>query len=154
VPNGQSLASEKFDYKLRWLKRAEQFFKSQMNPDERIVFLGDFNIAPDDRDVYDPVAWKDHIHCSAPERDALAQLVSFGFVDTLRMFHQQRGIYSWWDYREASFMQNKGLRIDLIYATPAMALLCKEVRIDQMERAGDKPSDHAPVIAKFDLTHL
>lgn len=149
VPNGQAVDSEKYNYKLRWLERARSFLHREMNPSERIVLLGDFNIAPDDRDVYDPIAWKNQILCSPQERSALSKLVSFGFVDTLRMFTQEGGIYTWWDYREAAFIQNKGLRIDMIYATPTMALQCKQVRIDRDEREGEKPSDHAPVIATF-----
>jgi exodeoxyribonuclease-3 len=151
VPNGQSLDSPKYPYKLDWLKRARNFLDKDFRPTDRIVLVGDFNIAPDDRDVYDPTAWRNHIHCTPPEREALAKLVSYGFVDTLRMFHQGDKLFSWWDYREGSFPQNKGLRIDLIYATPTMAMACREVRIDKAEREGEKPSDHAPVIATFSM---
>lgn len=149
VPNGQSVDSEKFPYKLNWLARARAYLDIHLNPSDPIVLVGDFNIAPDDRDVYDPIAWKNHIHCTPQERDALARLLSFGFIDTMRMFQQGAGIFSWWDYRDGSFIQNKGLRIDMIYATPSLAMRCKSVRIDMDERRGEKPSDHAPVIATF-----
>lgn len=149
VPNGQSVGSEKYQYKLEWLSRAKQFLERHHKQTDKIVLVGDFNVAPDDRDVYDPIAWHEHIHCSTKEREALASLVSFGFVDTLRMHHGDEKIFSWWDYRELSFVKNKGLRIDLIYATPPMAMRCTGVRVDRDERKGEKPSDHAPVIAEF-----
>lgn len=151
VPNGQALGSDKYAYKLKWLKQAKHFIQSNWQPSDRLVIVGDFNIAPEDRDVYDPVAWKEHIHCSAAERAALQDLLSFGFIDTLRMHEQREGVFSWWDYRELSFPRNKGLRIDLIYATAPVAALCRSVRIDKDERQGEKPSDHAPVIAHFDF---
>lgn len=151
VPNGQSVGSEKYAYKLAWLKKAKQFIQHHWKPTDKLVFVGDFNIAPDDRDVYDPVAWKEHIHCSAGERAALNDLVSVGLIDTYRMHDQSSGVFSWWDYRELSFARNKGLRIDLIYATPPAAAACRSVRIDKDERRGDKPSDHAPVIAAFEF---
>jgi exodeoxyribonuclease III len=151
VPNGQAVGTEKYAYKLAWLKKAKKFVQQHWTPSDKLVFVGDFNIAPDDRDVYDPVAWKEHIHCSAGERTALNDLVSIGFIDTFRMHDQSSGVFSWWDYRELSFARNKGLRIDLIYATPLAAASCRSVRIDKDERRGDKPSDHAPVIATFDF---
>ena len=151
VPNGQSLGSEKYAYKLAWLKQAKKFIQSHWKATDKLVFVGDFNIAPDDRDVYDPVAWKEHIHCSAGERAALNDLLSVGFIDTLRMHDQNAGVFSWWDYRELSFARNKGLRIDLIYATPPAASLCRSVNVDRDERRGEKPSDHAPVIGTFDF---
>ena len=151
VPNGQALGSDKFAYKMEWLKRAKSFLRNHWTPSDNLILVGDFNIAPDDRDVYDPIAWKEHIHCSTPERDALRDVIGFGFIDTFRMHHQEAGLHSWWDYRELSFPKNKGLRIDLIYATPPMAQRCLSARIDRDERKGDKPSDHAPVIAEFSV---
>lgn len=151
VPNGQSIDSEKYPYKLDWLSRARKFLDKNAKPHERIVLLGDFNIAPDDRDVYDPIAWKNSIHCTPLERQALKNIVDFGFIDTMRIFDQSGGIYSWWNYREGAFLQNRGLRIDIIYATLSLAMHCKSVRIDLEERTGEKPSDHAPVIASFAL---
>lgn len=149
VPNGQSVDSEKYGYKLEWLSRAKRFMTAHYKQSDKIVLVGDFNIAPDDRDVYDPIGWAGQIHCSLKEREALASLTSFGFIDTLRMHHDEGGIYSWWDYRELGFVKNKGLRIDLIYATPPMAMRCTGVRVDRDERKGEKASDHAPVIAEF-----
>lgn len=149
VPNGQAVGSDKYSYKLEWLARARSFMQLHHKQSEKIVLVGDFNVAPDDRDVYDPVAWYEQILCSTAEREALKNLVSFGFIDTLRMHHDEGKMFSWWDYRELAFPKNKGLRIDLIYATPPMAMRCTGVRIDRDERKGDKPSDHAPVIATF-----
>lgn len=151
VPNGQAVGSEKYKYKLNWLQRAKSFLSRNWTPGDALVLVGDFNIAPDDRDVYDPLAWKDHIHCSADERKALNELTSFGLIDTQRIHDQSPGVFSWWDYRELSFARNKGLRIDLVYSTPGMAAKCRGVRIDRDERRGEKPSDHAPVIASFHL---
>jgi exodeoxyribonuclease-3 len=151
IPNGQSVGSEKYRYKLEWLARARAFLMQHWRPTDPLIFVGDFNIAPDDRDVYDPVAWREHIHCSSGERKALEALVSFGLIDALRMYDQSAGVFSWWDYRELSFAKDKGLRIDLIYATPPAAARCRNVRVDRDERRGEKPSDHAPVIATFDL---
>ncbi len=149
IPNGQSVGSEKYLYKLEWLSRAKQFLEQNYKQSDKIVLVGDFNVAPDDRDVHDPRAWYEQILCSTKERQALAALVSFGFVDTLRMHHGDEKIFTWWDYRELSFVKNKGLRIDMIYATPSMAMRCTSVRVDRDERKGEKPSDHAPVIAEF-----
>jgi exodeoxyribonuclease III len=151
VPNGQAFGSEKYLYKMQWLKRAKSFLARHWKTSDSLVLVGDFNIAPDDRDVHDPIAWKEHIHCSTEERNALAELTAFGLIDTFRMHEQAAGLFSWWDYREMSFARNKGLRIDLIYATPPAAAQCKSVRIDRDERRGEKPSDHAPVSAIFDV---
>ena len=150
VPNGQSFGSDKYAYKMQWLNRAKSFLNRHWSPSSAVVLVGDFNIAPDDRDVYDPVAWKDHIHCSPDERRALGELVAFGLIDTFRMHEQGDSLFSWWDYREMSFSRNKGLRIDIIYCTPPQAAKCRRVTIDREERSGEKPSDHAPVTAVFD----
>jgi exodeoxyribonuclease III len=149
VPNGQAIGHDKFLYKMQWLKRAKNYLQKNFNSAQKIVLVGDFNIAPDDRDVYDPIAWKGHIHCSDTERDALKELQSFGFIDTLRIHHQQKDIFSWWDYREMSFLKNRGLRIDMIYATPKMAMHCKAASIVREMRAKERPSDHAPVVSIF-----
>jgi len=151
-PNGQSLGSEKFAYKMDWFARLRRHFDANYQKSDRIVITGDFNIAPEDRDVWDPVAWKEHIHCSSGERAALAEVVGFGLYDTFRLHHKDAGLFSWWDYRELSFQQNKGLRIDLIYATRPLAGVCVRTQIDRNERKGEKPSDHAPVIAEFKLS--
>ena len=151
VPNGQSLGSEKFLFKLDWLHRMRKYLEAKFSPRDKIVLVGDFNIAPDDRDVYDPVGWKEHIHCSAQERESLSLVTRFGFIDTFRIHNQKNGQFSWWDYRDGSFLENRGLRIDLIFATPSMALKCKGSRIAFEQRSKERPSDHAPVESFFDI---
>jgi exodeoxyribonuclease-3 len=151
VPNGQAVGSEKFLYKLQWLKRAKSWLSERTSPSSPVLVVGDFNIAPDDRDVYDPILLTEHLHCSAAERHALRDFIDWGFIDLLRIHTQQSGVYSWWDYRELSFVKDKGLRIDLLYGTAPIARKCKVVRVDRNERKGDRPSDHAPVIAEFIL---
>lgn len=148
-PNGQEPGSEKFAYKMEWFKRLRAYLNKAHKPSQPIIIVGDFNVAPEDRDVFDPIGWKDHIHCTKEERDVLANMVAFGFVDTFRQLHEDAGLYSWWDYREASFPQNKGLRIDMIYGTKPMAARLDASRIDRNERKGELPSDHAPVISTF-----
>jgi len=113
------------------------------------MFCGDFNIAPADADVYDPVAWKDQVLCHPLERRALDEVVSLGFVDLFRKFHQQDNQFTWWDYRQLGFPKNRGLRIDHMYCSRALADRCVEIFIDRDERKGSAPSDHAPVVAVF-----
>lgn len=151
VPNGQELGSEKFAYKIAWLRRLRAYFDKNLDPDSKVLIAGDFNIALDERDVYDPVRYVDHIHFTKEERDNLAYFLEFGLVDTFRLHHQEAGLYSWWDYRELSFPLNKGLRIDYVYVTDALAEKCVASGIDRDERKGEKPSDHAPVWAEFSL---
>ena len=151
-PNGQALGTEKFAYKLDWFIRLRRYLDSNHNRTEKIALVGDFNITPEDADVYDPIALKEQIHTSSQERAALKQVVGFGFYDTFRLHHKEAGLFSWWDYRQMAFPQNRGLRIDMIYATPPLAQQSTGARIDREERKGDKPSDHAPVIADFDLS--
>ena len=153
-PNGQAPGTEKFAYKMDWFARLRRYLDKNHSRSEKIALVGDFNVAPEDRDVYDPIALKDHIHTTAAERVALKQIVGFGFYDTFRLHHQDSGLYSWWDYRQGSFQQNRGLRIDMIYSTPALAELSTGARVDREEREGEKPSDHAPVIAEFDWNPL
>jgi len=150
-PNGQAPGSEKFGYKLDWFSRLRKYLDRNHRLTDKIALVGDFNVAPEDLDVYDPVALKDHIHTTKAERSSLKQVIGFGFYDTFRLHHKEAGLYSWWDYRQNSFVQNLGLRIDMIYATPPLAEFCSASRIDRGEREGDKPSDHAPVIAEFDF---
>jgi exodeoxyribonuclease-3 len=149
IPNGQSVGSEKYIYKLEWFQRLRKYLDTHHKPDDLIALTGDFNVAPADIDVYDPVSWREHIHTSTRERQGLHQVASFGLVDTFRNLYPDDPGYSWWDYRQLSFPQNKGLRIDLIYATRPMAEICRGCRVDRNERKGEKPSDHAPVIAEF-----
>ena len=147
VPNGEDLTSEKFPYKLAWYRRLRAFLERTSRRDAELVVCGDMNVTTDDRDVCDPAKWAGHIHCSADERAALAELVGFGFIDLFRKHHPDGGVYSWWDYRGVSFFKNQGLRIDHIYATPPVAERCTACTIDRNARKGQDASDHAPVIA-------
>ena len=149
VPNGQTVGSEKYQYKLRWLEALRGFLKEELESHPNLVVLGDFNIAPEDRDVYDPVKWGDAVLCSPPERQALGDLLKLGLHDVFRRFDQAEKSFSWWDYRAAGFRRNAGLRIDLILASSAMAGVCQASYIDKEPRTWERPSDHAPVIAEF-----
>jgi exodeoxyribonuclease-3 len=149
VPNGQTVGSEKFDYKLTWLKRLRAFFDANYRRDEQVLLCGDFNIAPEDRDVYSPDAWRGKVLFSAEEHEALAHLQAWGFVDAFRLHVQEGGHYTWWDYRAMAFRRNAGLRIDHIWVSPALAKLSTRAWIDRAPRKWERPSDHAPVIAEF-----
>jgi exodeoxyribonuclease-3 len=149
VPNGQAVGSEKYEYKLRWLRSLRGFLEQEMAVHGRLVVMGDFNIAPDDRDVHDPVLWKEQILCSTPEREALALLLELGLADSFRLFDQPDALFSWWDYRAAGFRRNLGLRIDLLLASRDMAACCESAWIDVAPRRVERPSDHAPVFARF-----
>ena len=149
VPNGQSVDSEKYDYKLRWLGALEAQLRQELQHHERVVVMGDFNIAPEDRDVHDPVAWEGKILCSPRERAALAGILDTGFTDTFRMFEQPEKSFSWWDYRAGGFRRNHGMRIDLILASDAMSGACTGCAIDVAPRRLPRPSDHTPVVAEF-----
>jgi exodeoxyribonuclease III len=150
VPNGQAVGTEKFAYKLAWLARWKSWVQSNADPTQPWLFCGDFNIAPDDRDVYDPAGWKDQVLCHPDERRALQDIVSLGFLDLFRKFHQEKNLYTWWDYRQLGFPKNRGLRIDHMFCSTALANRCSEIIIDRDERKGASPSDHAPVVAVFD----
>lgn len=151
VPNGQSVDSDKYAYKLRWLEALRSWLALEMKRHERLVVTGDFNIAPEDRDVHDPALWAGSVHVSEPEREALRALLALGLVDTFRLFEQPEGAYSWWDYRAFAFRRNHGLRIDLILASKTLAGRCTGCRIDREPRRAERPSDHTPVLAAFDL---
>jgi exodeoxyribonuclease-3 len=151
VVNGQEVGSEKFDYKLHWLEQVRAFLISELETHQHVVVLGDFNIAPEDRDVHDPERWRERILCSTPEREALGRILAAGFTDVFRAFDQPEGSYSWWDYRAAAFRRNRGLRIDLILASEALAGKCTASRIDRGPRGNERPSDHTPVFAEFAL---
>ncbi|MDX1480362.1 MAG: exodeoxyribonuclease III [Woeseiaceae bacterium] len=151
VPNGASLDSDKYQYKLRWLAALREFLASELETHERVVVLGDFNIAPDDRDVYDPEKWGDDVLCSPPEREALAAILKLGFVDVFRKLEPEEKAFSWWDYRRFAFQRNAGLRIDLILADEALAKRCSGCYIDRDPRSWERPSDHTPVVAQFDV---
>ncbi len=151
VVNGQEVDSEKYHYKLTWLQHVSAYIKAQLQRYPRMVILGDFNIAPDDRDVHDPAAWREKILCSTKERAALQDILALGFSDTFRRFEQEAASFSWWDYRAAAFRRNLGLRIDLVLASQALAERCRAAGIDKQPRSWERPSDHVPVWAEFDV---
>ena len=150
VVNGREVGSEKYEYKLRWLEAITDFVRAELGRFDRLVVLGDFNIAPEDRDVHDPEAWHEKILCSTPERNALGRLLDLGLRDTFRLFEQEEKSFSWWDYRAAGFRRNLGLRIDLILASRAMVGNCTACTIDVAPRRLTRPSDHTPVVATFE----
>lgn len=150
VPNGKAVGSEKYAYKLRWLEALRDYLARELAKHSALVVIGDFNIAPEDRDVHDPVAWEGSVLVSEAERRALRAILDLGLVDSFRLFPQEEGSFSWWDYRAAAFRRNLGLRIDLILASAALADRCKASCIDKHVRAWERPSDHAPVLAEFD----
>ena len=147
VPNGQDLTSDKFVFKLAWYKRLRRFLDRTAKATDNVVVCGDMNVTFDDRDVHDPAKWAGHIHCSADERAALAEVIAFPLVDLFRKHNPDGGIYSWWDYRSIAFFKNQGLRIDYIFATQPIADRCTACTIDRNARKGQDASDHAPVIA-------
>ena len=151
IPNGSELGSEKYRYKLEWLGHLEQFTEFLVNQYECVVLLGDFNIAPQDCDVYDPIAWEGKVLVSAQERACFENLLAHSLVDCFRMLNTADDRFSWWDYRMAGFQRNHGLRIDHILATDTLADLCSTCYIDTVPRALQRPSDHAPVVAEFDI---
>lgn len=151
VPNGQEVGSDKYEYKLRWLKALREHLAAELETHPRLLVMGDFNIAPEDRDVHDPEAWKGKVLCSEPEREALAAITGLGLEDTFRRFTDEGGVFSWWDYRAAGFRRNHGLRIDLILASRALAGDCVSSSVDVGPRRLERPSDHAPVAAEFAL---
>lgn len=149
VPNGKAIDSPSFPQKLAWLRRLRETLAADGAPDRPAAVCGDYNIAPDERDVYDPVALRGQLHFHPDEHRALAELTSLGLEDVYRRHHPEPGRYSWWDYRTLGFPRNRGLRIDLIYATPPLAARCTAAEIDVEPRGGERPSDHTPVIATF-----
>jgi len=151
IPNGQSVGSEKYEYKLSWLAALRDFLRDELSRHEKLVVLGDFNIAPANEDVYDAEKWGDAILCSPLERNALRGLLDLGLADVFRKFDQPEKSFSWWDYRAAGFRRNAGLRIDLILASDAMTKRCTASYVDKEPRAWDRPSDHAPVVAEFEF---
>lgn len=150
VVNGQAVGSDKYAYKLEWMRAVAQWLRAEQARHPALVVLGDFNVAPEDRDVHDPETWRDQVLCSAPERAALRAITDLGLADTFRLFEPGAGHYSWWDYRQAAFRRNLGLRIDLVLASAALRARCRSAGIDRAPRTWDRPSDHAPVWAEFD----
>lgn len=149
VPNGESVDSDKFRYKLAWLEALAQHLRAELVKHPRLVVVGDFNIAPEDRDVHDPQAWQGQVLFSEPERAALQQLFALGLKDSFRLFEQPEASFSWWDYRQGAFRRNRGLRIDHILSSLELASACRSCCIDVEPRRAERPSDHAPVIAEF-----
>ena len=151
VPNGEMIGSAKFDYKMRWLPALTAWLTEELKIHPKLAVLGDYNIAPDDRDVYDPQNWEGKVLCSQFERDAFNALLQIGFVDSFRLFDQPEKTYSWWDYRMLAFRRNRGLRIDHILLSKALANHCTACRVDKAPRKLERPSDHAPVIAELSI---
>ena len=149
VVNGQAVGSEKFAYKLDWLAKVREFLAAEIQRHPRMVVLGDFNIAPDDRDVHDPGAWQEQILCSTPERAALRSVLEIGLHDSFRLFENEVGHFSWWDYRQGAYRRNLGLRIDLILASDALRERCRAASIDRTPRTWERPSDHTPVLLEL-----
>ena len=147
MPNGQAVGSDKYGYKLRWLEALTAFLREELQRFPQLALLGDYNIAPDDRDVHDPAAWKDQILCSEPERAAFRQFLGLGLADAFRLFAQPEKAYSWWDYRQMGFRLNRGLRIDHILLSKPLVAACQSCVIDKAPRKLERPSDHAPVVA-------
>ncbi|HRH27994.1 MAG TPA: exodeoxyribonuclease III [Aquabacterium sp.] len=145
-PNGQAPDSEKFVYKMGWLTALNAWVRDELTRHPRLVLMGDFNIAPTDADVYDPIAWKDQIHCTVEERAHFQQLCELGLVDAFRLFDQPPKPWSWWDYRNLAFRKNQGLRIDHILVSQALQPQVAACVIDKVPRKNERPSDHAPVI--------
>ncbi len=148
-PNGQAIGSDKYEYKLKWLKALRRWLAAEMHRHPKLALLGDFNIAPEDRDVYDPVAWAGQVLCSEPERDAFRALIELGLKDAFRLFEQPEKSYTWWDYRMLGFRRNHGLRLDHILLSAELAAHCAACSIDKEPRKLERPSDHAPVITEI-----
>lgn len=151
VPNGQSVGSDKYAYKLRWMAALATWLAGELAKHPKLVVVGDFNVAPEDVDVHDPRQWEGQVLFSLPEREALKAIASIGLVDAFRLFEQPPKSFSWWDYRMLGFQKGRGLRIDHILVSDAMKVACTACTIDRDERKKKQPSDHAPVIATFAL---
>lgn len=145
VPNGAAVDSDKYQYKLHWLQQVTVFIREQLKQYPHMAVVGDFNIAPTDADVHDPIAWEGSVLVSPPERDAFSSLLTLGFQDSFRNFPQEEGSFSWWDYRQAAFRRNLGLRIDHVLLSNELNKYCLKSVIDKAPRKAERPSDHAPV---------
>ena len=150
VPNGQSVGSDKYQFKLQWMKRLRDLLDQNCNPASPVLLCGDFNVAPEERDVHDPRLWQNRILFSDAERAALQHIKDWGFTDTFRLHTEEGGHYSWWDYRAGGFRRNLGLRIDHIWVSAPLAQRNRKTWIDKETRAWERPSDHAPVVAEFE----
>jgi exodeoxyribonuclease-3 len=145
IPNGSEVGSDKYHYKLMWLAHANAFIKQQLKQYSRLAVVGDFNIAPEDKDVHDPKAWQGCVLVSPLERQAFAELLKLGLYDSFRHFTPDDSVFSWWDYRAAGFRRNAGLRIDHILLSQELMAQCSASVIDPAPRRSERPSDHAPV---------
>jgi exodeoxyribonuclease III len=148
-PNGQAPDSDKFAYKMRWLEALNGWVRTELAAHPQLVLMGDFNIAPEDRDVYDPVAWAGQIHCTPQEREHFQKLIGLGLHDAFRLFEQPPKSWSWWDYRNLAFRKNQGLRIDHILVSEALKPRVSACLIDKLPRKNERPSDHAPVVVEL-----
>lgn len=151
APNGQAVGSPAYDYKLKWYRRLRNCLSQYESAETHLLVCGDFNVAPRDEDTHDPDLWRGAIMCSEGERAAFQDLCGIGLIDTLRLHHPEGDLFTWWDYRMLSFPKNRGLRIDAVLATGALAEKCVDSGIDREMRKGKEPSDHAPIWAKFSL---
>lgn len=149
VPNGQVVGSDKFAYKLAWLRRLRRYLDHRCDPAAPLLLCGDFNIAPEDRDVHDPELWKDTVICHPEARQGLAEVTAWGLDDALRLVCADGGLYTYWDYRQLAFPRNHGLRIDHVLCSRPLSQRVREVTIDRQARKGKQPSDHAPLLVAF-----
>lgn len=149
VPNGERVGSEKYEFKLAWFGALKHYLAGELQQYPRLAVVGDFNVAPENRDVHDPRLWQNQVLFSEPERAALRALIDIGLVDVFRRFDQPPGSFTWWDYRQGAFRRNLGLRIDHILCSQALADYSRECFIDKAPRALERPSDHAPVVGRF-----
>ncbi len=149
VPNGQEVGSDKYDFKLEWLRRLTDYIATELKSHDRLALLGDFNIAPEERDVHDPAKWEATVLCSREVRQAFDKLLAFGLADVFRKFDQPEKSFSWWDYRAGAFRRDLGLRIDHILCSRPLSATCQTCEIDKAPRGWERPSDHAPVFAEF-----
>lgn len=152
VPNGQAVGSDKYVYKLEWLQRLQDYVRAELPRHRLFMLVGDLNIAPEAQDVHDPELWAESVLFSEAERAAFRRLLAAGLVDVFRKFAQPPASFSWWDYRAGAFRRNQGLRIDHILCSPPLAAACRRCTIDTAPRGRERPSDHAPVLAEFQLS--
>lgn len=149
IPNGQSVGSDKFEFKLEWMRKLRGFFDNHYERDSPVVLCGDFNVAPEDRDVHNPMLWQERIMCSQAERTSLDEVKRWGFTDSFRLHHEEGGQFSWWDYRAGAFRRNLGLRIDHMWITRPLIERSQNTWIDVEPRTWERPSDHAPVVMEL-----
>jgi exodeoxyribonuclease-3 len=148
-PNGQAVGSDKYEYKLRWFAALRDYLAAELARHPRLAVAGDFNVAPEDRDVHEPKAWEGQVHVSEPERAAWRALLDLGLEDSFRLFEQPEKTFSWWDYRRMAFRRNAGLRIDHVLLSAPLAQACRAAGIDMGPRKLERPSDHAPALAEL-----